>query len=79
MDPSAQEMVGEGVRFKTLYKAEMGEKERGSGEGKPNATEDLMLNMIMKQLGNMDGPSFKKSQCDIILKKLDTIINSISV
>lgn len=59
MDPLAQEMVGEGERFKTLYKAGMSQKEKGSGEGKPNAMEDLMVNMIMKQLGKMDGPSLK--------------------
>lgn len=29
MDALAQEMVGEGVRFKTLYKAGMGEKKKG--------------------------------------------------
>lgn len=59
MDPLAQEMIGEGERFKTLYKAGMGEKTKGSGEGKPSAMEDLMVNMIMKQLGSMDGPSLR--------------------
>lgn len=33
MAPLAQEMVGEGVRFKTLYKAGMGEKEKGVWRG----------------------------------------------
>lgn len=33
MAPLAKEMVGEGVRFKTLYKAGMGEKEKGVWRG----------------------------------------------
>lgn len=70
MDPLAQEMVGEGVRCKTLYNAGMGEKENGSGF---DAKHDS------KTTWQYGRPSFKKSQCDIILKKLDMVINSISV
>lgn len=53
MDPLAKEMMDEGLRFKALCNAVMGEKYKKYKVGKPNSVEDLAVGMIMQQMGRM--------------------------
>lgn len=53
MDPLAKEMMDEGLRFKTLCNATLGKREKINKVGKPNSVEDLVVGMIMQQMGNM--------------------------